>query len=355
MADEFNAQQPVRMNDGTDDYGFSTSKPYIVSIVDAGGDQIDIDASGYMSVNVQNTVTIQDGGGSITIDDGAGSITVDGTVAISGTVTVTATQLDIDDLDKASDSVAIWSNTVKDGSGTAYQPLVDADGHLQVDVLSGGDGYAKVDDSAFTVGTDEVVPMGALADDTATDSVDEGDVGIPRMTLDRKLLTRIVGATDANRLDVDASGHAQIDIAALSLTALPVSKDSSANSMTNPIYVQEVEGVSGGTVVCDYDQAASIAKAATDNHDYTITAATTLRQIRVTCSASLAARFEIQVGPVASLVTKKVVFTSASTPTKVVDLNVEVPDTSTGTVRVIRKNMDNKTQDLYSTIEGIES
>ena len=40
--------------------------------------------------------------------------------------------------DQSKVPTAIWSNTVKDGSGTAYQPLLDASGHLQVDVLSGG-------------------------------------------------------------------------------------------------------------------------------------------------------------------------------------------------------------------------
>ncbi len=38
-------------------------------------------------------------------------------------------------LDKANDSVVVFSNTAKDGSGTNYTPLVDSDGHLQVDVL----------------------------------------------------------------------------------------------------------------------------------------------------------------------------------------------------------------------------
>ena len=39
-------------------------------------------------------------------------------------------------LDKAEDSVLIYGNTNKAGSGTNYVPLVDADGHLQVDTLS---------------------------------------------------------------------------------------------------------------------------------------------------------------------------------------------------------------------------
>ena len=39
-------------------------------------------------------------------------------------------------LDKAEDSVLIYGNTNKAGSGTSYVPLLDADGHLQVDTLS---------------------------------------------------------------------------------------------------------------------------------------------------------------------------------------------------------------------------
>lgn len=45
----------------------------------------------------------------------------------------------------------------------------------------------KADDSAFTVATTQVAPVGFLADETATDSVDEGDIGAARMTLDRKV------------------------------------------------------------------------------------------------------------------------------------------------------------------------
>ena len=40
-------------------------------------------------------------------------------------------------LDKAEDSVLMFSHTVKTGTGgTSYVPLVDSDGHLQIDVLS---------------------------------------------------------------------------------------------------------------------------------------------------------------------------------------------------------------------------
>lgn len=67
-----------------------------------------------------------------------------------------------------------------------------------------------VDDAAFTPGTSKVLAVGLQADETATDSVDEGDIGAPRMTLDRKLITtpqpHTAGGLSINRnLDVDES------------------------------------------------------------------------------------------------------------------------------------------------------
>src|ERR1043165_3158554 len=44
------------------------------------------------------------------------------------------------------------------------------------------------DDAAFSVGTSKVVPIGFLADESSTDSVDEGDTGAGRMTLDRRII-----------------------------------------------------------------------------------------------------------------------------------------------------------------------
>lgn len=47
---------------------------------------------------------------------------------------------------------------------------------------------SMADDAAFTAGTTRVNPAAFLADETATDSVDEGDAGAARMTLDRKVI-----------------------------------------------------------------------------------------------------------------------------------------------------------------------
>jgi hypothetical protein len=77
----------------------------------------------------------------------------------------------------------------------------DANNALRVNVVAGSaGGPSKVDDSAFSVGVDSVVPMGALVDDTATDPIDEGDVGIPRMSTRRVLLTE--GQTPAGSVPV---------------------------------------------------------------------------------------------------------------------------------------------------------
>jgi hypothetical protein len=70
------------------------------------------------------------------------------------------------------------------GTDGDYAPLeVDANGKLHVNAGS------TADDSAFTAGTSGVTAVGCFADETATDSVDEGDIGAPRMTLDRRVIT----------------------------------------------------------------------------------------------------------------------------------------------------------------------
>jgi hypothetical protein len=106
-------------------------------------------------------------------------------------------------LDKAEDSVVMFSHTVKTGTGgTSYVPLVDSDGHLQVDILSSGlpsggataanqatmitalqliDNVVHVDDAGFTLGTHSGVMMMGFA---GTQSVDANDAGAIAMETD---------------------------------------------------------------------------------------------------------------------------------------------------------------------------
>lgn len=60
-----------------------------------------------------------------------------------------------------------------------------AGNEMQVDIVSGAIA-GIVDDAAFTPATSEVLPVGFFADESSADSVDEGDTGAARMSLDRK-------------------------------------------------------------------------------------------------------------------------------------------------------------------------
>jgi hypothetical protein len=163
---------------------------------------------------------VSDNGGSLTVDDGGGSITVDGTVAAtqSGTWSVqltdgslTASIRNTGSNDSLNVAIvdASGNHITSFGGGTQYTEAdVDAtpmgtvsmwwdsgDNSIHaasptkpfpVTVVSGGGG-GMVDDSPFSPGVSTVVPMGALFDDVATDTVDEGDIGAPRMSGSRVL------------------------------------------------------------------------------------------------------------------------------------------------------------------------
>lgn len=109
---------------------------------------------------------------------------------------------------KAVDAVAGATDTgiaalfVRDDALTTLTPVdgdyapgrVDSTGALHVRVSAGGiAGIA--DDAAFTPSTSEVLPVGFHADETATDSVDEGDIGAARITLDRKQIMALYAHT----------------------------------------------------------------------------------------------------------------------------------------------------------------
>jgi hypothetical protein len=98
--------------------------------------------------------------------------------------------------------------------GAAYVQILDSSGNY-INTFGGSGGTSHADDAAFTIGSaSSITPTGYLADETTPDSVDEGDVGVPRMTLTRKAYAVITDPTSENNAGVDASGHLQVDIAA---------------------------------------------------------------------------------------------------------------------------------------------
>jgi len=267
-------------------------KDSIASNVSADGDY----ASLLVDANGRLYTQIHDGGNSITVD---------------GSVTVSATDLDIRDLTHVSDSVKV-------GDGTDLL-AVNADGSI----------------NAVVTATD--LDIRNLS--SATDSVAVTDGG-GSLTVDGAVT---VSATDLDIRDLT-----------LAADAVRVSANTSANSQTNPIFVQNVENAITGEVH-DYNTASAVAADTASNHDYTVT--TNLKLKQVTVAASGGCKIEVQVGPVASLVSKKVAFIPKEGGVVELHFNppIEVPNTSTGTVRVIRTNRQGQAQDLYSTIEGIDN
>ena len=88
-------------------------------------------------------------------------------------VTLDGSQLSVD-IDNENDSIVIFSNTAADGSGTNTVPLVDAAGHLQVDVLTttANDSIVTLGDTAYTESTSKGTAIGGVRNDSLSTLAD---------------------------------------------------------------------------------------------------------------------------------------------------------------------------------------
>jgi hypothetical protein len=103
-------------------------------------------------------------------------------------------------------------------------------GGLKVECLSGCGGAATfADNSAFTFGTTGVTNIGAVVDDTATNTVTENSAGAPRMSTNRILYGNL---RDAAGSEVGTSG-APLRTDPTGTTIQPVSGTVTANAGTN--------------------------------------------------------------------------------------------------------------------------
>ena len=133
--------------------------------------------------------------------------------------------------------------------------------------------------------------------------------------------------------------------------AMPVSKNDDLNSSSNPLHVQVEETT--GTNVHDYNTANVNGNGTTNNHDYTIVG-TSFKLRGVLLSSESKFEAKVQVGPLATLVDKAVgkVNTAQMSFFISFDPPVIVPATGTGTIRVIRKRLQNGADDVHTTIMG---
>ena len=161
-------------------------------------------------VTINNTtgagaVNIQDGGNTITVD---GAVTVTnptatnlkaevtnaGTFATQATLAAETTKVIGTVNVAAGQTIGVTSGTAAnckvEATIAAAQTLPTVTTVGTVTTLTNWEGVLA-DDSAFTPATSKVRAIGYIADETSTDSVDEGDVGCPRMTLDRMAITTV--------------------------------------------------------------------------------------------------------------------------------------------------------------------
>lgn len=227
---------------------------------------IKTDTSGELQVDVLTmpTVTIQDGGGSITVDNAgtfavqaslnAGTnnigdvdvLTINGVAPAFGSgvrgATVQRVTIATDDVVPASQS-GTWN--INNVSGTVSLPTGASTSANQSTIITSVqllDDSIVADDAAFTPATTKVNMAGFEVDETTTDTLDEGDAGAARIDASRRQLMRIVGATDANRADVDASGHLQVDIAASSVSLTVADGGGSLTVDNNGTFVVQENG-----------------------------------------------------------------------------------------------------------------
>jgi hypothetical protein len=172
----------------------------------------------------------------------------------------------------------------------------------------------------------------------------------------------IASTRSASPGDATQTMRATAVAGASNVTALDMSlHDASGNPFTvsNPLPVV-LSDSSGGTQIFDYKDASAVAAAASDNHDYAVTAGKTLSLKQVIGAASGKAKMVVQASPDGTTFTTIAVgFNSTANPNIIIPLSEYRLVSGTGAkVRVIMTNLENGTgmaQDLYSTIVGEEN
>jgi len=172
-------------------------------------------------------------------------------------------------LDKAEDSVLMFSNTSSDGSGTSYVPLVDSSGHLQVDALSSAlpSGAATAANQSTIIGhvdgietlitstnskidTFDAVLDNILTKNTEIDAVldtIDADTSTLAAAVSTEMQVDVVGSLPAGSAAIGKlAANSGVDIGDVDVTSLPASTNTievvgdaaeDANAAGNPVLV----------------------------------------------------------------------------------------------------------------------
>lgn len=356
---DYNSSLPVRTEAAGD---------VIVKVADATvpSQQLTVEADGSINVNTTlspgSQVEITDGtdtleinpDGSINITDNGGSITVD------GTVTVTATDLDIRDLDQAQDSVEVFQATHDNLNANANLqvgnadvangnpvPVSDAGGSLTVDAVD-----LDIRDLVFA--TDKVDVSGSSVTVTATD-LDIRDLDAAQDNV------AISDGTDTLEVNADGSINSVVTATDLDIRDLTHVSDSVKVGDGTDFLAVNTDGSinvvvkeNPGSEVLNYNTSAALAAAASSNHDYTTTNFL-LQAVYASASGKMKIQVQVETAAASNVFnTVDVQFNSTASPNMEFALKSAYPVPAGAKVRVIRTNLDNQSQDVYSTIAGIE-
>ncbi len=169
----------------------------------------------------------------------------------------------------------------------------------------------------------------------------------------------VTDGTDDMEVNADGSINAVVTATDLDIRDLSASTDSvaahlfdeagAAYSLTNPLPVEVISDASGVEVV-DYQTSAAVAKDASVNHDYTVTATKTL----LVAGLWVAGSGKLKVQLLVNGVVKYVAFNSTANPNIDIPIYKILKGLTAQVVRVTITNLDNQAQDLYSTLSGLE-
>lgn len=170
----------------------------LANTVSANGDYIGFRSNsvGAMWVAVNGTVTV-----------GSHAVTNAGTFAVQesgGALTALQIIDDWDESDRAKVNVIVGQAGITAGAGAvaANTPRVT---HASDDPVTTSvqllDDTVFVDDAAFTPGASKAIAIALQADEASVDSVNEGDAGTPRMTLDRMAIVTVRPNASGEGLD----------------------------------------------------------------------------------------------------------------------------------------------------------
>lgn len=163
---------------------------------------------------------------------------------------------------------------------------------------------------------------------------------------DERLQTKIVDATNpAQQMEVDSDSDAHVK------AKLRDDSGAAFGIESNPIFVVSTDNPNAE--VHDYDKAVAVAADGNASHTYSPVNNVKIKSLHL--SASGLAKFEVKFGTTASEVETYVYFNSVSKLSD--DFHFPAPISLAGgtdSMVIVKTNLENKAQDLYSTINGDE-